>query len=91
MLKDHIIQSDAACGVCGVSLRGIRGEPGVSGRLLCEDCHAKFGGIRHTATWRMFRAEIRSHRPRPTARKILFGACVLAAILAAWWINYGGR
>ncbi|MCW8130999.1 MAG: hypothetical protein KIS92_11675 [Planctomycetota bacterium] len=90
MLKEHIIQSDATCGVCGIALRGIAGEPGRSGRLLCESCHAKFGGVRHSTSLRLtFRKEIRSHRPRPTARKLLFGACIAVAIVAAWWFTRG--
>lgn len=87
MNNRRTIRHEGACGVCGISLHGIHGAPNHSGRLLCETCHAKFGAVRHTESWRMRIVEKRDRFVNPMTRYALYASALILAAAAAWLLS----
>ncbi|MBI3828225.1 MAG: hypothetical protein HY291_01830 [Planctomycetes bacterium] len=87
MNNRRTIRHEGTCGVCGISLHGIHGALNHSGRLLCGICHAKFGAVRHTPSWRMRMVDKRERFVNPLTRYALYAAALALAAVAAWLLS----
>jgi len=76
-----------SCAVCGDFLHGSEGKHNDSGRLLCKTCHALYGAVRHTLSFRVKQTEARGRRAPAWVKPVLFVVAVLGAAVAAWFLT----